>query len=307
MVAPSTVAWSQHACAPRGIPLVSLSFLWYLTRMMLFWIPVTPYLHTPSFPGSPEAAHLQLWLPFSALLGASADCFGVPPLAQIGGNYGLKEVQWSSKLHNHPLNQPQLISLSPTSSAYHQHQLACCTPFSLLHRGKHSSRCCATSGPLNKFSLPCAGIGRTNEARLHSENNQKVRTHTHTHTILSISTNRPHPLYYTYIWHFLKHVPTCYKLKSTHTLETHPTVHSTQLLQVFNTQLYCNTVAAVLHCALRVMDDSNHQLSFCGSWQCCTLSNPLCTGALMTYFSPFASPANQIYLIPIGKSAVRFP
>lgn len=50
------------------------------------------HLHTPSFPGSLEAAHLQLWLLFFASLGASTDCFGVPPFAQIGSNYGLKEV-----------------------------------------------------------------------------------------------------------------------------------------------------------------------------------------------------------------------
>lgn len=56
------------------------------------WIPPTPHLYTPSITGSPEAARLQLWLPLTTPLGASTDCFGVPPLAQIGGNYGLKEV-----------------------------------------------------------------------------------------------------------------------------------------------------------------------------------------------------------------------
>lgn len=56
------------------------------------WIPPTTHLHTPFIAGSPEAAHLQLWLPFIALFGASTDCFGVLSLAQIGGNYGLKEV-----------------------------------------------------------------------------------------------------------------------------------------------------------------------------------------------------------------------
>ncbi|CAB1427458.1 unnamed protein product [Pleuronectes platessa] len=47
------------------------------------WIPPTPHLHTPSNPGSPEAAHLQLWLPLTAPLGANLHFHVSSPASSI--------------------------------------------------------------------------------------------------------------------------------------------------------------------------------------------------------------------------------
>ncbi|KAG8000291.1 Homeobox protein Meis1 [Nibea albiflora] len=91
MLAPSAVAPSWHAGAPRGIPLLSLSFPWYLTEDEALWIPPTrppsPPFTQPSIPGSLEAAHLQLWLPFTAPLGAISQGAPYNPDGQPMGGF----------------------------------------------------------------------------------------------------------------------------------------------------------------------------------------------------------------------------